>query len=195
VARAFPFALADDRTGIVREARAGDARACIAIVTETISDRPRTIAVVPEELWTPAEWRRHRLLWGARGVSLVAEIEGTVVGHLTVERGARAATKHSAEFGIVVAREARGLGAGRALLRVLEAWATEFGVSRIALGVFPDNDRAKGLYLSMGYEEEGWERAGMRFPEGEIDILRMSKRIGVKEPQSPSSRRYDERNH
>ena len=193
--RAFPFALADGRTGIVREARAGDARACIRIVTETVSDKPRTIAVVPEELWTAAEWRRHRLAWGARGVSLVAEIDGDVVGHLTVERGARAATKHAAEFGIVVARTARGQGVGRALLRVLEAWAEEHGVTRIALGVFGDNERAKGLYRSMGYEEEGWERAGMKFPEGEIDILRMCKRIGVTGPETRSAHRYDEQNH
>jgi len=61
--------------------------------------------------------------------------------------------------------------------------------------VFPDNERAKGLYRSMGYEEEGWERAGMKFPEGEIDILRMSKRIGAGGTQTRAAHRYDEQNH
>lgn len=194
MARAFPFAVTDGRAGLVREARAGDARACIKIVTEAMSDRPRTIAVLPEELWTPAEWRRHRLSWGPRGVSLVAEVDGAVVGQLTVERGARVATTHSAEFGILVARAARGRGVGRALLRALETWAQEYGVTRIALGVFPNNEPAKALYRAMGYDEEGAERAGMRFPEGEVDVLRMSKRIGMPGPRAGSARRYDERN-
>jgi putative acetyltransferase len=106
-------------------------------------ERPRTLAVLERELWKPREWRRHRLSWGAHGVSLVAELDGRVVGHLTVERGRRMVTLHTAEFGVTVAAGARGVGVGRELISTVEIWAREHGITRIALGVFPENERAR----------------------------------------------------
>src|ERR1044072_3164939 len=88
-------------------------------------------------------------------------------------------TQLPAEFGITVAANARDMGVGRALITTLETWAREYGVTRMALGVFPGNARAHGLYRSMGYEDEGIERAGMVFAEGAQDVIRMSKRISA----------------
>jgi len=192
VERAFPFVTRDGRNGVVRESRPSDAKACLAIVAEASRERPRTLAVLEKELWKPRDWRRHRLGWGPTGVSLVAEVEGEVVAHLTCERAPRAATRHSAEFGITVAARARDAGVGRAMLSTLEVWARENGVTRIALGVFPNNARARALYANLGYEEEGIERAGMKFPEGETDVIRMSKRINARAPQPTEARGYDD---
>jgi len=191
VARAFPFVTRDGRNGIVREARPSDARACLAIVEEAARERPRTLAVLEKELWRPRDWKRHRLGWGPHGASIVAEVDGVVVGQLTCERGQRAVTRHSAEFGITVSSRARDMGVGRALLTALETWAREHGVTRMALGVFPGNARARALYEKLGYEEEGAERAGMRFPEGETDVIRMSKRIPARASQPTDARGYD----
>jgi len=195
VARAFPFVTRDGRKGVVREARGSDARACLEIVAEASRERPRTLAVLEKELWKPRDWRKHRIPWGPHGVSLVAEVDGRVVAHLNAERGRRMVTRHSAEFGITVAASARDMGVGRALLTTLEAWAREYRVTRMALGVFPGNTRAHGLYRSMGYEDEGIERAGMVFPEGDQDVIRMSKRISAASPeasaQAARTRRYD----
>ena len=197
MARAYPFVTRDGRKGIVREARNGDARACLSIVAEAARERPRTLAVLEEELWKPRDWRKHRIPWGPHGVSLVAEVDGAVVGHLSAERGRRMVTRHSAEFGITVAASARDIGVGRAMITTLERWAREVGVTRMALGVFPGNARAHGLYRSMGYEDEGIERAGMVFPEGDQDVIRMSKRISATSAeasaQAARTRRYDER--
>ena len=106
-------------------------------------------------------------------------------------------TRHSAEFGITIAAPARDVGIGRALITTLETWAREQGVTRMALGVFPENERAKALYRSLGYEDEGVERAGMVFPDREQDVIRMSKRIPLKPAEQPAqaaeARRYDEK--
>lgn len=197
MARTFPFVTRDGRKGVVREARSSDARACLQIVADVSRERPRTLAVLEEELWKPRDWRRHRLPWGPHGVSLVAELEGVVVGTLTAERGRRMVTRHSAEFGITIAAPARDIGIGRALITTLDTWAREQGVTRMALGVFPENARAKALYRSLGYEDEGVERAGMVFPDREQDVIRMSKRIAAKPAEQPAqaagSRRYDEK--
>lgn len=196
MARAFPFVTRDGRKGIVREARSSDARACLAIVAEAARERPRTLAVLEKELWKPRDWRKHRIPWGPHGVSLVAEVGGEVVAHLNAERGRRMVTRHSAEFGITVAAPARDGGVGRALITTLETWAREYGITRMALGVFPGNARAHGLYRSLGYEDEGVERAGMVFPEGDQDVVRMSKRISSVLPeqqaQATGTRGYDE---
>ncbi|HJT38529.1 MAG TPA: GNAT family N-acetyltransferase [Actinomycetota bacterium] len=196
MARVFPFVTRDGRQALVREARPSDARVCLAIVAEAARERPRTLAVLEEELWKPRDWRKHRVPWGPYGVSLVSEIDGAVVGHLNAERGRRMVTRHSAEFGITVAAAVRGIGVGRALITTLETWAREYGVTRMALGVFPGNARAHGLYRSLGYADEGVERAGMIFPEGDQDVIRMSKRISASVPEAsaPAARthRYDE---
>ena len=196
MARVFPFVTRDGRKGLVREARNGDARACLDIVAEAARERPRTLAVLEEELWKPRDWRKHRMPWNPHGVSLVAEVDGVVAGHLNAERARRMVTRHSAEFGITVSAGSRGIGVGRALITTLETWAREYGVTRIALGVFPGNDRAHGLYRSLGYEDEGMERAGMIFPEGDQDVIRMSKRISASTPeasaQAARTPRYDD---
>lgn len=179
MARAFPFRTRDGRAGVIREARPRDARACLAIVAEAAAERPRTLSLLEEELWPVRVWRRHRRDWGPDGVSLVAEVGGVPVGQLSCDRVPRRTGRHGAEFGVTVAARARGLGVGRALLQTLEVWAAEYRVSRITLGVFAGNERARALYRSMGYEDEGVERGGVRFPEGSVDVVRMAKLLGM----------------
>lgn len=142
-----------------------------------MKERPRTLAVTEDEFWTVREWRRQCVPWGTTGVTLVAEVAGEMVGSLGIRRGPRAVNRHAAEFGISVAARARGIGVGRALIEVAERWASEQGVDRMTLGVFVGNERAHTLYRSMGYEDEGVERAGVRFPDGDIDVIRMVKRL------------------
>jgi len=194
VKRSFPFRTGDGREGVVRPARAGDARASLRIVEEAMRERPRTLSVLEEELWGVRDWRRHTVPWGPNGVTLVAEVAGRVAGQLHCTRSGGSRTRrHVAGFGITVARDARGIGVGRALLQALETWAREHGVTRVELGVFAGNERAYGLYRSLGYIEEGTERRGARFPEG--DVVRMAKLLDEPAPTTiaPSTTTEGER--
>ena len=79
---------------------------------------------------------------------LVIEVQGSAVGTLSVihdEGEARI-------YGFVVdpAKQGRGIG-GQALMRVCEELRAD-GVARIELEVAVDNDRALGLYTSVGFE-------------------------------------------
>jgi RimJ/RimL family protein N-acetyltransferase len=171
----FPFTAKDGREAVVRVARPADARACLAIVDETMRERPRTILVQEGEFWSPRQWRKHRRGWDPEGAWLVAEVGGAVAGILTAERGRMLARRHEAAFGVTIGSRFREIGVGRALLEALESWARDHGVTRITLGVFPENERARKLYASMGYEQEGVMRAAARFPEGLRDVLDMAK--------------------
>lgn len=160
----------------MRVARAADTKAANAIVRETMAERPRTLIVDPKEFWTVRDWRRFRLDWGPRGVWLTAELGDVVVGTLSVSRGDRFNTRHTAEIGITIAASARGIGVGRALMEAVETWALEFGVTKLTLRVFTGNARAIALYEGMGYEVEGVQRRQVRFPDGEeVDTIMMAK--------------------
>ncbi len=55
---------------------------------------------------------------------------------------------------LAVAPAARGKGVARRLLDAVEAWAREEAYDRVALSVWLQNQRARGLYEHLGYVPE-----------------------------------------
>ncbi len=87
---------------------------------------------------------------------LVALAGGEVVGMAGLHVGPQLRRMHVRTLGLGVAPEWQGRGVGRQLLARLIDWADNWGnVLRIELHVHADNDRAKALYTSMGFVEEG----------------------------------------
>jgi ribosomal protein S18 acetylase RimI-like enzyme len=83
-------------------------------------------------------------------IAFVAELDGTVVGELSLRvRDDRAA------FGMVVAAAQRGRGLGRRLLEAAIAHARERAVARVELEVYAHNVAALQLYRSLGFIESG----------------------------------------
>ena len=173
--QSLAFETKDGRKGLIRPAVPGDARPVIAATRQAAEESPRTILSTPADIWSPREWRRHRLDWSESGVTLVAEVAGVVVGSLSCHRERRTPLRHGAEIGLTVARDHRGIGVGRALLRGVEEWARDKRVDRIQLTVYPHNEKAIALYKAAGYEIEGVIRGAVRFPEGDLDLVLMSK--------------------
>jgi RimJ/RimL family protein N-acetyltransferase len=99
--------------------------------------------------------RRFRRSWSSEEAELVAVEGNRVVGHLNVSREESPATRHVASLGMSVVPDRRGHGIGTALLEACVEWAHEFGVEKLALSVYPDNERALGLYRKVGFVEEG----------------------------------------
>ena len=58
---------------------------------------------------------------------------------------------------IFVAEEARGQGAGAALLSAFEAWCRERGASEVRLEVNDANERGRGFWGDAGYRVSGLE--------------------------------------
>jgi diamine N-acetyltransferase len=74
---------------------------------------------------------------------------------------------------IVVAEPGRGIG--RASLRAIQRMAfEEFGAHRLWLDVVTTNERARALYLSEGFVEEGTMREAARRPSGFVSLILMS---------------------
>lgn len=149
-------------------------------------DLARTIGS-EEEGWliTDGDWRttseERRYLRAIRrshhAAVFVAEIPEQIVGRLSIARDPHPASIHVADVGVMVAREHRRHGAGRALMAAAEDWARSVGVLKIELHVFPYNEAALALYESLGYEREGLRRRHYRRGGELVDAVLMAKAI------------------
>jgi RimJ/RimL family protein N-acetyltransferase len=109
---------------------------------------------------------------------LVAELDGVIVGRLSLARDPHPASAHVADLGLMVARPHRRRGFGRALMEAAEAWAEDAGVRKLELHVFPHNAPALALYERLGYRREGLRRRHYRRGEAFVDVVLMAKDIG-----------------
>jgi RimJ/RimL family protein N-acetyltransferase len=82
-------------------------------------------------------------------------------------------------LGMAILPEARGRGAGRALLEAMIDHARSCGAHKVELEVWPDNARAISLYASAGFEVEGVRRDHYRRRDGSLrSALLMARSFG-----------------
>jgi ribosomal protein S18 acetylase RimI-like enzyme len=113
----------------------------------------------------------------ARGRYVVAELDGTTVGHAFLEPlGGLAAISHVFVLTIVVHPGMLGRGIGSALLGHLLEWAAQDArLMKVELRVRSTNARAIALYRKLGFVEEGRFRRRLRLEDGTfIDDLAMA---------------------
>lgn len=85
------------------------------------------------------------------------------IGHLGLVEGAGIV-----EFGMMIEPSHRGQGLGRQLLDAAIAWSRAIGAHKMALEVWPHNERAQALYLAAGFEVEGRLLQHYRRNNGEL---------------------------
>lgn len=91
------------------------------------------------------------VLQSVNGLVLVAEIDGDIVGRVTIDT-----TRGHAEIsGFVVAQRYRRQGIGSTLMDAAEAQARDRVCTRVRLTVAKDNLGALALYAARGYERVG----------------------------------------
>lgn len=92
----------------------------------------------------------------AANVSQFVALDGpTIVGWADIFPDKSEAMTHSGSLGIGVVSDYRGRGIGKMLLVSCIKKAQENGISRIVLHVRADNEKAIGLYASVGFQTEG----------------------------------------
>jgi len=84
--------------------------------------------------------------------------------------------RHSAGIGMMVHRDYQGQGIGKKLLETLVDLADNWlMLVRVELGVYPDNERAIGLYKKYGFETEGVKRMSAARNGKYVDELMMAR--------------------
>ena len=136
----------------VRAAVHGDAVAIARIYNQGIEDR---VATFETDLRTPAQVEA--LLRGRlHSHPAVVAVTDRVVGFAwTSAYSDRPCYAGVGEFSVYVAREARGLGVGRALMEGLIEAARERGFWKLVSRVFPENAASRALCSAAGFREVG----------------------------------------
>ncbi|MEZ5099251.1 MAG: GNAT family protein [Thermoleophilia bacterium] len=172
----------------VRPARVRDARRLAEIGAQVAAEPEGWL--VSDGGWSSAaaERRAIRLArWSGNVAILVAELDGRVVGRLSILRDQRPACRHVADVGLMVEHGQRGRGVGTAMLRAAEEWAREQGVEKLELHVFPHNVVAIGLYERLGYVREGVRSRHFHRRGEYVDAILMAK--DVRAAPGPTERR------
>lgn len=143
----------------IRPACAGDGVLIHALLTELAAFEQGSVAATAADL--------ERDAFGPQPLfaALLAELDGKPVGMLTYLslysswRGRPALMIHD----LFVREQARGQGAGKALVSALAHIAHEQGCCRIDVNVLDWNEKARAFYASLGFAHtEGW--LGYRLP-------------------------------
>jgi putative acetyltransferase len=108
--------------------------------------------------------------------TLVAVVDGEVVGVIGLHTSSRPRVNHRGEIGMMVRDDWQGKGVGKAMMQAVVDLADKWlNLSRIELTVFTDNEPAIALYRKFGFEIEG-ELRKYAFRDGEfVDAYSMAR--------------------
>ena len=86
--------------------------------------------------------------------------------------------KHRASVAIALYQKYTGMGIGRAMLEKIIAIAKDKGIEQLELEVVATNERAIGLYKSVGFEICGTMPNNMKYKDGTYaDMYWMMKKL------------------
>lgn len=171
--------LKDGRACILRNGTQADGQAAWELFDLTHRETDYLLSYPEENSYTPEQEAQflQAKSENAGEVEILAELDGRPVGLAGIERvGAKEKVRHRAALGISVAREAWGLGIGRALTEACIECAREAGYAQLELDAVADNDRALALYRSEGFVEYGRNPKGFRSREAgwqELVLMRL----------------------
>ncbi len=163
--------LKDGSRATLRMVRPADAEALCELtrlVAEVGEGMARTTAEVPQTAEETAvgvrRWMRER-----RGLFIVAERDARIMAQADIRVPPLTRLAHVGHFTVSVHPASQGLGLGRAMTQAALDWAQESGLEQVNLTVFAANERARKLYASLGFVEQGLRRKYIRYREGEYD--------------------------
>jgi L-amino acid N-acyltransferase YncA len=158
----------------IRPAEPGDSEAIAEIHTQGVAERIATFRAEPRSV------EDVRAQMGSGRPLLVAERDGKVLGWAGVGPYDDSSPWYAGvgEATVYVAREARGAGAGRALLEALERAAVAAGGYKLIAKIFDTNEPSLRLFETCGYERVGVHRRHGRLDGAWKDVVVLEKLLG-----------------
>jgi len=134
-----------------------------ALAADAFTSTAEERAIEPETFWV-------NRLAGAKNAGAVfgAFLGHDLVGTVALEFGSKPKIKHKGHvIGMYVRPDARGTGAGRALLQAAVKYAkAKPGIQLLNLTVTEGNEPAVNLYRSLGFQSYGIEPMAILTPSG-----------------------------
>lgn len=169
--RSEEVTLRDGRTILLRRARMEDAESTLRNVNRIGQEEIYIMIERGPDLQGERRWLS--AFDGVRNVLFVAAADGEVIGAADCHGGPFPKDAHVGGIGIAIQDGWREVGLGRRMMvRVLE-WMQSRGFEKAELAVFATNDRARHLYESLGFVEEGIRRKHVRIRGEYVDEILM----------------------
>ena len=164
----------DGRRWTLRPARPTDSRG-LARLFAAVRGEGRWLLTPPSAVSEPSEaFFIGEMIRGGGGLALVAEADGEVIGNVLVSLERSVVSNHVGTLSIVIDEAWRNVGIGSEMVRTAQAWCAERGLQKLALAVFPDNQRAIAVYERAGFVREGLRRRQYRVDDELRDELLMA---------------------
>lgn len=114
-----------------------------------------------------------------RNMLIIAFVDGEYAGNCSFDtKGESRRNAHRAGFGIALFQKYTGFGLGRVLMERAVSRAKKLGYEQMELTVVGNNERAKKLYKSFGFEEYGRLPYANKYDDGTFsDDIFMVKKI------------------
>jgi len=135
---------------------------CVAFINDLVGEKNSepNLGIVADRKQTreeEAKWLADQITGIERGniVSVVAEVEGKLVGNSSVTKGSYQDTKRHGYLGTAISKKHRDRGIGLEMMRTLVKESRKAGLKTIELEVFANNPRAIHVYERTGFKEAG----------------------------------------
>ena len=171
----------DGRTITLRSANVSDAAALLHYLKTTATET-RFLMREPEEIKITLQQQEAFLKSKQeeeRELMLIAELDGAHVGNCSFSSyGSYQRYAHRCNVAIALYQEYCGLGIGRVMMETVLDEAKKCGYEQAELEVVTTNEKALGLYQSMGFEIYGTQKGSMKYKDGSYaDAYLMMKRL------------------
>lgn len=164
---------------LLRSAQPMDAGSVLQLSYDVIMENDTLVTSAEEYILTEDQQREFIHLYKADpgNVMILAEYNRKIIGLLTFQRGIFLKYAHHGSVGMIVDKNWRGKGVGRALLTTLIQWADYNPLlEKLCLEVLASNRRAIALYNSLGFIEEGRQKKQVKVSQGSYeDLIIMGK--------------------
>ncbi|GGA29711.1 GNAT family N-acetyltransferase [Psychrobacillus lasiicapitis] len=165
----------------LRKGNINDADAVLELQKEVLSESEFMISVIEEYEETSEQIRNwiEKILENEREKLIVAESKGKIVGLIVFRSNRAKRVSHTGSFTAMVKNDYRNQGIGKLLIKELLNWAEQNPlIEKVSLGVLSTNQRAIGLYKSMGFIEEGRKIKEVKFRDDlYVDDILMYKLV------------------
>lgn len=162
----------------IRKAVEEDAEQIIQHTKKVLKENPDVFATTLEEYNISVKEEKELIkLVNERGLLIVAEVKGSIIGMLHFQLSPRKRFCHQGSFGMSIQEAFTNQGIGGSLIETLLAWAEKDNrVEKVSLEVFSNNRRAIHVYKKVGFTEEGIRKKQVKLGPGEyLDVIVMSR--------------------
>jgi len=162
---------------IIRAIEASDARSFIHLQEEVFQQTDFMYNVQNELDLTVQQLRKNLTYWKQlkNRTILLCVLNGIFAGYAVIHGYKHSKAKHVASVRLAVKEEHQRKGIGSELMKAVESWSTQRGISRLELSVMEHNGVALDLFKKLGFQQEGIRQNAIKLNDNYINEYSLSK--------------------